>query len=96
MPLFMHAQSVDKSAEKVELRSPPSTNRPAEPRAESQLAIEDAHFEKSTIANDGLFEGCGSAQLIADLAKSIILTNAGDSVEAQATRLTWGSLRLLQ
>ena len=93
MPLFMNAQDIDKSAEKVEFKTQQATNRPAELDDCRDMA---GYLANGGINTDGLFAGHGSAELIADLAKSLILNNANDSVEAQATLLTWGSLRLLQ
>ena len=93
MPLFMHAQVVETDANNTTSASPSSANRPHE-RGLSPRYRDDV-VDKPSIGDDGLFAGTGSAQLVADLAKGIILSNAGESVEAQASKLTWGSLRLL-
>ena len=106
MPLFMNAHAHYEQAEEKALDSPQSTNRPscadavitevAREQAGCDNRIDESPVVKSPVDEEDLFAGLDFANMAAHVAKQFILTNAMESVHAQATLLDWRSLRLLR
>jgi hypothetical protein len=106
MPLFTNARAPAESAAPKENQTNQLTNRPRVP-AHPRPAAGGAQFaqaNRSDSAEDPfsgqteeieVHDDLDVARTAAVIAKQLILTNAADSLVAQARLLNWNSLRLL-
>jgi hypothetical protein len=105
MPLFTNEQTTDRLSLKANTQTPVSGNRPnivqtADSALGQQVGTDNRSTDPSVFETPSgemaLFDGLDIAHSAATIAREFIMSNAVDSVQAQATLLDWNSLRLLR